>query len=434
MKNLNYFSIFLLFIAVAFVGVWYSCNSGNNTPQKEDTTINKDSTQVDTTQTSEVQLQNETQPAQPTSAVFIFDSSVSMKGYLDCYNDSRFRGVTTYFINQSKNEPSIYLYGKTEGNLITKSNFDSKLNTRNISWSDESNLKDMIGSMVKHIEHGEDISLLLTDGILSGSNAEIRNSPNRSYNIISRESMEHELTNLLENEQGKLCALIVRYMAKFNGKYSCFNNDSKTLNNQERPFYIIALGKWEYIKYLEQELNDLTNNAPQPEDIVMIGDARSYEKIKLSAAKGLNTKGGKLRIKNEFKNESIQLSADLKDLPSYMRNENYMNSNIELYITHKHQQEKRLDKNSYEISIDSDNQKNILRLDINSHALKNSKLTFKLKYELPQWVEEKSDENDLDIKTNPTKLGKTFNLKYFTNGFKILHKGKYIKEQSLEFE
>ena len=111
-----------------------------------------------------------------------------------------------------------------------------------------------------------------------------------------------------------------------------------------------------------------------------------------------------------------------------------MNSNIELYITHKHQQEKRLDKNSYKISIDSDNQKNILRLDINSHALKNSKLTFKLKYELPQWVEEKSDENDLDIKTNPSKLGKTFNLKYFINGFKTLHKGKYIKEQSLEFE
>ena len=30
-----------------------------------------------------------------------------------------------------------------------------------------------------------------------------------------------------------------------------------------------------------------------------------------------------------------------------------------------------------------------------------------------------TDDNDLDIKTNPTKLGKTFNLKYFTNGFKI---------------
>ena len=152
-----------------------------------------------------------------------------MKGYLDSYNESRFLGVKTYYITLSKNEPSIYLYGKTEGNLITKSNFDSKLNTRNISWSDESNLKDMIGSMVKHIEHGKDISLLLTDGILSGSNSQIRNKP--SYNIDARDEMELELTNLLKNKQGNLCALIARYIAKFNGKYSCYNNNSKYRNN-----------------------------------------------------------------------------------------------------------------------------------------------------------------------------------------------------------
>ena len=139
-------------------------------------------------------------------------------------------------------------------------------------------------------------------------------------------------------------------------------------------------------------------------------------------------------IKKEFRNENVALSADLGVLPAYMQTDDYMNSNIELYVQHGQKAEKVLDKDYYEVSVNSVNGKKILRLNVKSSQLKDSKLTFRLKYTLPEWIEAKSDDNDLDIATNPAKLGKTFNLKYFISGFTTLHNGKYIKEQSLDFK
>ena len=79
-------------------------------------------------------------------------------------------------------------------------------------------------------------------------------------------------------------------------------------------------------------------------------------------------------------------------------------------------------------------QKKQLRLSIKASQVKESKLIFKLKYAQPEWVETKSDDDDSDIKEKPLKLDKTFNLKYLVAGFKNIQKGKYIREQTLEFK
>lgn len=69
--------------------------------------------------------------AQPSSATFLFDISVSMKGYLQSSGDSRFLGVTTFF----ENIPSkvvFRLYGKKEGEPIERANFNQMLKNRSI--------------------------------------------------------------------------------------------------------------------------------------------------------------------------------------------------------------------------------------------------------------------------------------------------------------
>lgn len=377
--------------------------------------------------------------SKPSSSTFLFDASGSMHGYLNSSADSRFLGVISQFENISTNT-NIHLYGKDEGDPISRTDFDSMLNDGKIKWSNESNLKEMVQSMIKHINGGDDICFLLTDGILSGSNAQIKSSPERSYNIRMRQKMSEDLSSILSEKEGKLSALIVRYNAQFNGKYSCYNNDGKMLTNKDRPFFVIALGEWKFIKYIENMLNEAksSNGITTPyEDIVMIGDMNSYKKIKLSPAEGLNPKDGVLIIKKEFRNKdtsSIKLSAYLEALPTYMQNDNYMDTNIELYVQRGQYAEKPLDKSKYSVSTKDVNGKNTLYLRINSCSLAQTKLTFRLKYALPQWVETMSDDNDIDIATNPKKLDKTFNLKYFIAGFTTLHKGKYIKEQTLEFK
>lgn len=372
----------------------------------------------------------------PSSATFLFDASGSMHGYLNSSGDSRFIGVISSFENMPKNLV-VRLYGKEEGNPIERMVFDRMLNNGKIEWSNESDLKAMVRSMIGHVDGGDDVCFLITDGILSGSDADINSSPDKSYNIRMRQKMSEDLSSMLSEKEGNLSALIVRYNAKFNGKYSCYNNDGKRLVNKDRPFFVIALGKWRCIKYIEQKLNEakVANGISTPyEDILMIGDASSYKKVKLSAAEGLNPKEGYLVIKKDFRNENVVLSADLRELPTYMQTDEYMNVNIEMYVQHSNKADKALDKDYYEISVNNFNGKKMLRISIKSSQLKDTKLTFKLKYALPKWIETKSDDNDLDIATNPVELDKTFNLKYFVSGFTALHKGKYIVEQSLNFK
>lgn len=375
---------------------------------------------------------SDTVAVKPNSATLLFDASGSMHGYLNT-SDSRFVGVISSFEN-IPNSINIRMYGTSEGEPIESTEFDNMLSNRNINWSNESDLKAMVQSMINHVKT-DDVCFLITDGILSGSNAQIKSSPDRSYNIRQREKMSNDLSAMMNGKAGKLSALIVRYNATFNGTYSCYNNDGKKLTNKERPFYVIALGKWCYIKYLEDVLKEGKEQkgiSTSFEDMVMIGDNLSYKQLKLSPSKGINPKDGKLVIKQGKGNDLITLSANISCLPSYMQTEDYFKSNLELFVQHSGQSLKDLEK--YELSVISEKGKPKLKIDIKSGTLVNSKLVFRLKHSLPDWIETKSDDNDLDIATNPFKLNKTFNLKFFIAGFGTLHDGKYIKEQTMEFK
>lgn len=429
MKNKRFIRSMLLCTALIYV---IGCGERPSKTNPEPEPDPEPSDSIKTTKNG----QRDTVPAAPVSATLLFDASGSMRGYLNSSGDSRFIGVISYFENISSNT-DIRLYGKKESNTIEKTEFDRMLNNGKVEWSNESDLKEMVSSMISHIERGKDVCFLLTDGILSGSDADIKNSPDRSYNIRMRQKMSEDLSAMLGKKADNFSALIVRYKAKFNGTYSSYNNDRKRLINKDRPFFVIALGRWKHIKYIEQKLSQmkLAYGTTTPyEDIIMIGDTCSFHKIKLSAAEGLNPKEGKLVIKKEFRNENITLSADLGALPAYMQTKDYMNTNIEMYVRHGRKAGKILDKEHYEISVDHANGKKTLRLSIKSSQLKDTKLTFKLKYALPEWIETKSDDNDSDISSNPVKQDKTFNLKYFVTGFTALHNGMYIKEQSLDFK
>lgn len=414
----------LLYLTIFIVG----CGGQTMKNVEDKDSVDIDSTKVETDKIKEI-------PTEPRSAVLLVDASGSMQGYLNSKNDSRFIGVISAFENVAS-QTEVHLYGKTEGKSIDKDKFDIMLNNRNIKWSNESNLKAMVESMIGHV--GEDkVCFLITDGILSGSDADIKGSPEGSYNIKMRQKMSEDILALFKTQTNKLSALIVRYKAKFNGKYSCYNNEGRDLLNKERPFFVIALGNWKNIKYIEKHLNDVkvTKGFSTPyEDIVMIGDSKSYQKIKLTPAEGINIKSGNYVIKKDYKDESIVLSADLMSLPAYMQTENYMKDNTELFIQHGHKTQKILDKEYYEIEVSNQSGKYKLKISVKASQLKDSELTFKLKFALPEWIEQKSDDNDLDIATNTLKQNKTFNLKYLIMGFTSLHSGKYLKEQSLKFK
>lgn len=381
-------------------------------------------------------------PAQPEKAILYLDISSSMQGYLENSDDSRFTGVISQFLNIPENI-TVKLYGTGEGQEIKKEEFSKLLNDRKINWQKESNLTDMIRSMVASVSKGQkDVSILITDGILSGSNEQIANSPDRGYNIISREQMKENLEGMLNNAKAdSLSAIIVRYKSRFSGWYSCYNNAQLKIVNKDRPFYAVVIGKWASIKYINNELtakkNDKNSLSTAYDRIVMYGDNQTLSAIQFSPGKELkkDKDSGKLIIKKEYKSQDsmVTLSTDISKLPDYMQSDEYFNENLELRVKYA-KEEQAADPNKYEITVTERGDQSLLVLSIASDYVKKSALTIRVKHTLPKWIKELSDDKDLDILSNPSKMDKTFNFKYFAEGFKKLNNGEYILSQTLEFK
>lgn len=416
MRTVLFCSVLLSFLA--------SCDKPKKTQTEEQT--NDCDTCVTKGKTDKFEI------VSPESSMMLMDVSVSMKGYIGS-GDPRLKGVIASYLNISKNEPTISLFGEKEERPISKDVFLNKLNDKaSISWSHESDLKGMLKSMVNHCKT-HNVSFLLTDGILSGSNAQISKSPDRKFNIENREWLSSEIKNIFKSNDS-LSAIIVRYKANFNGTYSCYNNDSKSIN-KERPYYVVAIGKWAYIKYLERELvNSKSKVLDKPyEDYAMFGDEVTYNKLKFSYNSGVKEldKEGYMIIKSDVRKEGdVILTTDVTILPSYMQNPIYWNNNIELSIRKKGENGKDLSKDIYEITVDP----KTCKITIPAYMLTKRELNIKLRYDIPSWINEYTDENDLNIASDISKMSQTFNLKYFAEGLSSLQNSENVINQTIKFK
>lgn len=373
----------------------------------------------------------------PNKALLLLDISTSMKGYIDAAKDPRFSGIISSFL-YLPTKIDVRLFDTKEQPSLSTENFLNKLNARAITWSSESNLKSMLATMVQHVKtKSDDVCFLLTDGIMSGSNEQVRNSPDRAYSVRYRTVMSNGIKELFSDSNFEMSALIIRYKSKFKGTYYCYTNDKITITEKERPFYVIAIGEWQYIKYIEGEiLKNEQGDIGRYDNILILGDKLPYE-MKISHGNGIKTNSSKkdrLIIEKSARSGQVRLTADLNNVPQYMQTATYMKANTELFIKHGIQEIKRFDSNYYDIEVETMEKGSRLVLVIDANQLRGSQLTYKLKYTLPEWITTMSCDDDRLMYKEPSMLEQTFNLKYFVDGFMPLNKGKYVKEQVLTFE
>lgn len=433
-------------IVTAFV--LFGCNNGSN----KQVSTEPDDKPVDTTITKETTTPG---PISLQRSTLLFDKSLSMRGYMET-SDSRFYGAISSVINIASVD-SCHFYGEKEEKGIDKESFNNLINKRGIKWSGESNIKSMIESMIQHINTGDDICLLVTDGILSGSNDDITHSPNRGYNITHRIDLTNSIKAMFEKQAGNMSALVIRYKAKFKTSakilnkdgwyYYCYNNDKKIIIDQDRPYYIIAIGKTDKVKFFESKLKeserpDQLVSTPS-EQMVLIGDDfADYGCVKLSYKRGVERDKGNdiYKIKSEYNNADsmVCFTTDISCLPEYMRKEDYFEKNVELLVrfglNNAEKQPMALDTKFRSMTVVEKNGNSTLQLYLSASQLQNSELTFRLKYALPKWVENKSSDDDLKIDSDPLEMDRTFNLKYLIAGFSALQQEKCIQEQKLKFQ
>lgn len=349
------------------------------------------------------------------------DASGSMKGYLGATADDRFIGTLAAFMYSAPTE--VRLYGTQAGKALSSSQFEAQLNAKSIQWSSESDLTKMISSLIQRISSGyASYGILITDGIMSGSNSEIQRETN--YNKTRRGLLTQKVLNVFktykENSDNKqLSAIVIQYTSYFSGKYYDYKNTNITLNNKERPYYAIIFVESEKCEaYLQNiESNDALKSYT---NIYVIGESKPDIKIlpdgktttPVSGAVQLNTAAIKT---NEGKAAFV---VNTQTLPVYMRNVEYIQKNIELIKKDSKGEQIIISPERYSLEV----ARNKVVFSISPNYIKGSLIQVKIKNSHPEWVLLMSTDDDSQIAYDEIELGKTFNFKYLMDGFKPLHK------------
>ena len=391
-----------------------------------------------TTATDTISTQSPEQPivqpvkSVPENAVLYLDCSHSMKGYINTATDAKFKNVISSLLYWKPTKA--YLFDTKEQPEISRDEFINLINTRKVSWSDESDLTKMIGSMVKKVNDGSvGISYLITDGIMSGSNQEIRESVDRSFNITSRGTLTARIADAVSACQDDVAILLIKYTSSFTGKYYCYTNiDQVDFKENQRPFYVVAIGNRKLVKELVDKTQKdelLSNN----EGVLLLGDEYPYNLSLIASKKeGISFSKDKQIIvgTNIRSDDYVIFNGNLSHLPSYMQSTEYFEKNGEVYIQYSQKGEfKKLDSQYISYEIDGTN----LNLGVQAMCIRHNAMYFKLKYELPNWIEMSSSDNDKNIKQSP--IPRTFNFKYFVKGLAEINDDEYItKIDTLKFK
>ena len=369
-------------------------------------------------------------PVQPTTGILFFDASGSMGGYLQAENEPRFIGAVS---EMYKLVPQLKacLHGIVpEDDTLSCSDFIDKLNKRQIKWKPESEMNSMMSTLMSSTD---DIAILVTDGIMSGTSAQTdpTKGGKRSYSIDNRDLMKNVIYNIVRAEADSNAILIVRAVSKFTGQYYPYYNTPPTyISNQERPFFIICTGKKRYVKWINQQLAREADAASW--QMLLLGDDYS-DCFTPKYGKGLKTQGSKVAYENR-NNKTFELEFNISELPDYMQTAEYMSQNLTFSYNLLGQRPTII-----EPKLDIDSTRKCLKVEVERITLleDGGELHYQLSYNLPTWVETLSTDDDSGI---PDPLCRTFNLKYFIMGLTAINQkdnstgeGSNIADGTIEF-
>ncbi len=213
---------------------------------------------------------NETIGEMPATAELHIDASGSMKPYFRAEGSGMINTLSE-IVNLNESGTSIYFLDnkKTYKGLIRDilGDINKQPNNSNTLFHE------FFKSAASKIDTTNAIIYLVTDGIMSIHDT----SKDMSDALVElRGKIENSL-----NSHSNLAGAIFRYVGGYTGKYWNSKSDGITLKEQiDRPYYIIALGRKETMRWLESISVTRLNN---PDRLFMgIHDLRGHKKAELA--------------------------------------------------------------------------------------------------------------------------------------------------------
>lgn len=191
-------------------------------------------------------------------ATIYFDNSASMKGYADA-NQNAYLDVLSDLRGFYPNTNAIIGGENIPGNELI-----DRIRLHQIDYSKESLLYhdiEMIASHAqKEIKNSKNkllpINFYLTDGIMSGSDAQIRKDS--EYNKIHAQDLQNQIREVLVGKDA-IGVSLYQFTSQFVGEYWAYDNSHSSLNSM-RYFYVMAIGSRPALSNFKQKVDSINAN------------------------------------------------------------------------------------------------------------------------------------------------------------------------------
>ena len=279
-----------------------------------------------------------------------------------------------------------------------------------------------------------DISLFVSDGILSFPDREIKKNSN--INSEKASALKDDIfTTFSKLRSRKHYGISVyAFRSSFTGKYYNYRNEKKTLSGEERPYYVWITGKKNLLKQFNTELTGFSTF--QPEEQAHFGlhettdsTVRFIPSFERSGSWELNDDGtGIKHIGNKAARFSIAIN--LSGLPAYIQSAAYLREHISFGANGCKASliQVRSKEEIDPAKIRGDRQKetlqqatHVLTIEIQRMNTRNATLKILLPAAPDTWYMDWSCDDDLDQKK--TCNGKTFAFKYLMEGIIQAYQG-----------
>lgn len=351
---------------------------------------------------------------QPEECVIVFDASSSMRGYVDATVNGEFPGVIST-LNNAGNKSHAYLFDSVKTPI---DNFVSKIHNKRIKWADESDLFGMVSEILySAAANTQNCYVLVTDGIMSGTNAQIKADP--SYNISKPAILEGKIDSIVKHmpSDKRISLLGVAFMAPFNGTYYKYNNDTVKLTNAPRPFYVLAAGGIEQINHMREALGSLNYEAMVQYGVVYPMNIKCNAKFA----------GGEYKFDKSVEDQGLEFQLAIDKLPDFAKNIDYLNTNLEIIKVRKGNKKTltpAIGDGEGDYTIEINGNKATVTLD--GKIIRTIPATFKfnLKRVQPQWIEKMTTFDDI----KNYRPDATLNLNYFLAPFTRMNNAVYLND------
>lgn len=358
----------------------------------------------------------------PLHMAIYLDNTASMKGFIkpagnDVSTEAFARTLMSLKNNYDKSDNVISCHYVDKKNLalVTPEQLNELISSKNLSMGDAYLFDEFLGNIIDETladsTHTR-LNFFITDAIPSGTNEQIRNSPNRRYNIERKALLEDNIRSRFKRlRDGNYGVSVFQFYAPFDGEYPDYSNKPHKLSNAMRPYYIIAIGdKYELLNLREDINNKKIRDFVPVHALHAISESKDLKPIvkynsKMLAPEGEKNGVAQYSFEKKGDNETVKIDLPLSALPEYLRDKDIAFKALD--ITY---QGKKFEPGKTDFGKDK------ATFDLTLMSRNNNELTVQVKNIYPDWIAQCTSADDSGIGDDPAQLGKTFNLDIVVNG------------------